>query len=224
MSINSVLNEWFYDLKQDRFSLLALIAIVIGLAGWGSWWGYKTYVTRRDQAAQLILSSCMQTYQKASSQPSTQAWSEVDTACLLGYQEHSSSSLAPYFLALRADALMEQSKKDEAAAVMNQMMQKLSSSSPLYFLYKTKVALMKFDTSPQAEAVLEELNALAYDKNNKNADIALYYTGYYYFHHKDLENAQKAWNNLIANYKTNDKNTSSPWAALAEYKLQQIVA
>lgn len=144
--------------------------------------------------------------------------------CKLGYERHSSTNIGPFFLGLQADALIMDNKKQEALELVSQMIDIFSSANPVANLYKTKRALLKLDSTNiamQREA-RQELQVLAYDQNNKNADQAYYYLGYDHWINNNVDQAQKVWQELIIKFKTDDPKASSMWALLAEQKLQQI--
>ncbi|BDC34638.1 hypothetical protein Noda2021_05960 [Candidatus Dependentiae bacterium Noda2021] len=145
--------------------------------------------------------------------------------CTAGYEKNKSTGLAPYFLGIRADALVEQGNYQEALALLESMTNSLPTSSALYYPYKTKYALIKLDHVDDQEktAALNELQSLAYDASNSNADYALYYLGEYFWQNNETEQAVKTWRDLESTFKSDTKNGQSPWALLAQYKLQQTV-
>lgn len=195
-----------------------VIALVIGAAGSGYHW----YSHVQEQRAHKILADCMHEYDKAVS--GVQDWSSVEQAFTLGYEKHSGSSLAPYFLAYKADVLIKQNKKDEAVVIFDTMAEQLSVSSPLYNPYMTKRALVKMDMTDELtrKVGLQELTTLANDTTNSHRDMALYYLGLYYWAAQDIKQAQGIWTNLVA-LQTESKESRSPWAVLVETKLLQTV-
>ncbi len=210
-----------HDLKNEtlvsnipyiRWIALACLGLVV--LG-GVYFGYSWYVTKREQAAQKIFSECMHEYMEAYSGQT--AWVNVQELSKLGYEQHASSSMAPYFLALQADALVQENKKQEAVAVLDTMLAHMSSTSPVYGVYQLKRALLMLDTDDALG--LEQLKKLAQNSSNKNRDAALYYLGLYHWSKDSFDQARESWQELVDLMHNQEAN--SPWAVLAQKKLQQ---
>jgi hypothetical protein len=179
--------------------------------------GYSKYRVYKNQEAQKILSVCLEEYARAMN-GAIDSWPTVEMSCQLGYEQHKNADVAPYFLALHVEALLHQGKKDAVQPLLEAMIQRISPSSPLYHLYKTKKALIELDAEDVqiAKQGLEELRAMAQDKKNSNRDLALYYLGLYYWTHNQAADAQVEWKELAAQY------PSSPWAQVVSAQLQQM--
>jgi tetratricopeptide (TPR) repeat protein len=202
----------------------ALSALVIGAFGiivlLGLWWGYSQFAGQKEKEAQKTLASCIELYDQAIGASETSVpWSTVETACKRAYDEYSSSNLAPYFLAYQAEALVKQNKTDEAVTVMTSMIKSMSKSSPLYYVYATKLALVEIDSNDSTIHAqgLKRLEELAADTNNQQRDEALYYAGLYYWQLNDQIKAKEAWQTL-AELSTNPEN-ASPWMQLVAERL-----
>lgn len=215
----------FNSLKSEKnvttgLAILAAIGLLVG-----GWFWYRSYTVQQEQAAQKVLSSCLAEYEKLRAGGTPAQWQTLDAMCTAGYEKSKSTAMAPYFLAIRADALVEQGNDKEALELLQSMTNALPTSSSLYYPYKTKYALIKLDHVDDEDktVALNELENLAYDSSNTNADYALYYLGEYYWHNNQTEQALKTWRDLESTYKTDTKNGQSPWALLAQYKLQQTV-
>lgn len=225
------MNQWYShyikphigDFKKEK-SIALLVCLFLAAAAAGGWFWYTSYKKHYEQRAQKILYSCLAEYEKTLAEPTPSKWENIETMCKLGYETNKSAMLAPYFLVVYANVLLAQQKKEEALSAMDDLIRQISSSSPFYYIFKTKYILMKMDTNDEAQQkiAVEELREIAYKPDNKNADEALYYLGEYYWIHKDVTNAQDVWQELIATYFTDIKNNQSPWAQLAQYKIQQI--
>lgn len=191
------------------------IALCIGAAGLG----YRFYAQGYEQRAYKVFSDCMHEYEKAAA--NTAIWSDVEQAFTLGYQQYGRSSLAPYFLAYKADVLLKQNKHDEAIATFDAMALVLPTASPVYGPYMTKRALVKMDSADihMQKAGLEELTTLANDTRNQQRDMALYYLGLHYWSAQDIKQAQGIWQNLVA-LQSEQPESRSPWAALVQDKIQ----
>jgi hypothetical protein len=194
--------------------------IIVGLVGAliiaGSIWGYKKYSIYSEEKAQKVFADCMHEY--TSVKAGQGSWATVDQLCSLGYNNHRGTAIAPYFLALQADSAIAQNKKGEALALLDIILKELSSSSPLYPVYATKRALLALDTSATEAEGLQQLEKLAFDKQNQQRDVALYYLGLYHWSHDALEQAKKVWQELIDMQK--GQKVQSPWAARAQEKIQ----
>lgn len=188
-----------------------------------SFTAYKMHVHSREQAAQKTFSECLEEYYKMVGGAKVEQWQEIENAFAVGYERHKSASLAPYFLAFQAEALVQQKKQTEALVLMDKLLAALSHASPLYSNYATKRALMKLDLADQAQQKvgLEELTHLAHDKNNNAKDVALFYLGYYFWSNNDLVAAKKEWTELAA-INSKDSKYPSVWAQMADMKLQQL--
>lgn len=193
-------------------------AVLVALIATGGFWGYKKYVMHREQAAQKVFADCMHEYTMVLAGNGT--WENVEELSRVGYEDHKNSNLAPYFLALQADALLAQNKQEEAAKIFDTLLTSLPKKSPLYSLYATKRALINIDRGESAGAAtmgLEQLKALADDTKNLQRDVALYYLGLYYWSENSIQEAQKAWQELIDMQQ--DQKVPSPWAARAREKM-----
>ena len=219
-----VLKPYFKDTTSSmtsfKYSREVTIVLTIAVAGLAGWWGYKWWNQQREAAAQKSFSECLYTYQEAL-QGKDESWSNAATLLGIGYEQHKSSALAPYFLVFCADALFKDGQKEEALEKLDRAIQTLPKSSPLLSLYKTKQALIHLDDSWTQEAGLQELKALADDEGNSNRDMALYYLGLYYWTQDKVNDAQMIWQQLVDAFK-HEKFGASPWAARAKTKLETI--
>lgn len=214
----------FSDVMSEKnVSKVVTALAVVGLIVGGLFW-YRARAVSQTQAAQKVLSSCLAEFEKVRAGGTPTQWQTLQTMCSVGYEKHKSSSLAPYFLAIQADALLAQGQADQALTLLDSMIAGLPTSSPLYDLYKTKKLLIELDQSedPLQSPAFEALKLFAYDTQNSQADYALYYLGEYYWHNKQTEQAHTVWNDLATRFKSDTKDGQSPWALLAQYKLQQL--
>jgi predicted negative regulator of RcsB-dependent stress response len=227
--IQRIVSEWYQINVQPSFEATRSSSyfreIVIGVCGAliivGGVWGYKYHTNNREAGAQIAFAENIQIYHEAL-QGKSDLWSHVEMKCTTDYERYKSSSLAPYFLMVKADALVHQSKIVEAGEILDTVIASLPKDSPVLALYKTKRALIKIDMpekEKQAEG-LEELRQLGADKTNLNNDVAQYYLGLYYWSHDDLTKALEIWKELVVSQAA-EKLAASPWASLAQEKLAQ---
>jgi len=211
----------FINDEKNQKTLLSLL-VGAGLL-FGGWYGYRYYQTNKNQKAQRILSEVLSEYERALETNSVEAWGNLASLAALGYQQHKSAGSAPYFLAVESEAVRRQGDYQKAFALLDQTISGVSSRSAVHDLYKAKQALMMLDNADQAvkKEGLQELITLGANTKNSNRDLALYYVGYYYWVNDDIAQAQQSWNELIA-LETSDSRSVSPWALLAQSKLQQV--
>lgn len=212
-----VLNEFIEYFEKFRTYIISIAVITVGMLGIGTYW-YLSHV-KYEQAAQQALSEVLAEYNRAYESP--ELWQDVEVGAKTGYRQYGRSSLAPFFLGLQSDALLQQDKQDEALALMNDMTAKLSHRSPFYYLYQIKLARIKLhsDQEDTQKEGLQQLTSLAQDQKNPQQDEALYYLGLHYDAQDQQDKAQEIWQQLKQlqeQYK--EKDVVSPWALLAEQK------
>lgn len=214
----------FSDIMSEKnVSKIVSVIALIGLIAGGYFW-YRSYTVSQTQAAQKVLSSCLAEYEKVRNNGTPTQWQTLQTMCSVGYEKHKNSSVAPYFLAIQADALLAQGQAEQALSLLDTMIAGLPTASPVYDLYKTKKLLIEIDQSedPLQSPAFEALKTFAYDSQNSQADYALYYIGEYYWHAQQFDQARTVWKDLESRFKSDTKDGQSPWALLANYKLQQL--
>lgn len=216
--INSLytFDGFFIFFEKYRTYFLIGIVAVLSIVGLGAYWYF--YSMNYEKSSQQLFSEILQEYNRAAE--SSELWSEVEMSAKTGYNQYRRSSLAPFFLAFQVDALLGQQKHEEALAVMNLLMGKLSSSSLVYSVFKLKEARMKLDSkeSQHQKEGVETLEALARDQKNMYQDQALYYLGMYYESHDQHDKASEIWRQLNAMKLPNAP--VSPWIMLAEHQVQ----
>lgn len=184
--------------------------------GWTAFHSYKVYQGKR---VQRILSESLQEFQIAMNVAQPQ-WGEVQLMNELGAQQASGSSLQPFFLVMRAQALAQQHKFDEAIPLMQQAIDGLPSYSPYKIYFVLTKSLMQLDASQEEkDKGLASLQALSEDVANPYRDAALYHIGDYYFALNETAKARDVWVQLVeqsAIFK------GSPWVILAQQKLATI--
>ena len=119
-----------------------------------------------------------------------------DTLVLIDalYKEHIGSYLAPYFLALKSQVVLEQTDNyKEAVTILDQAlngMDKKTDLGSLYYLKRVKMGFDSQDTKEQ-EKSLKELQALAEDQTSVVQQEAQYLLGVYYASHGQVAQAQE---------------------------------
>jgi tetratricopeptide (TPR) repeat protein len=202
--------------KYSHYILAGVILIGIGIGGG---YAYRWYTISSNKLAQLALDQCLQEFERALQEPTL--WPEVELAVKTGYYQHRNSSLSAYFLGLHADTLIQQNKLSEALAAIKESLRVLPKSSPLWYQYQNKYALMQLDSDDQTvkTAGLHLLESLASNTYNVARDQSLYYMGLYHWNNNDKEGAVKEWQTLRQTY-GDEETFGSPWVALAQTKIE----
>lgn len=216
------IEKYHYYLKDNPYYLGAVLAGVL-IVGGGIYF-YRLSANNHEQAAYAVLSDCLAEYDQAAAGASE--WKDVSALCHAGYEKYRDTKVAPYILDIEADALLAQDKKEEAMEVLSIMLSQVGTHSPLYSLYKLKLSLLKTDMADEAikAAGVQDLEQLAADSHNHYRDVAQFYLGSYYREHNQKEKAAHVWKELVAmNENLADKQSTSPWAAMAQEKLNGLV-
>ncbi len=230
--VQQMLGQWYHlnlgPVLAGAHSYNYVRKLAAGLAGilvvGGAFWGHRLWIHQRETAAQVALAEATQFYRDTvqSKSTSADAWSRAAVRYSSDHDRYKKSAYAPYFLIMEAEALARQAKVGEAIVVLDSGIAALAKDSPVASLYKTKRALMKLDVPGHEAEGLEELKALANDKENRNSDVARYYLGLYYWSRDDFQNAQDAWYELVTSQR-HERLGSSAWADMARMRLSQRV-
>lgn len=207
--------------KSGKFSrAVTVIALVVGI-GYGGFRIYRWRIESREAQAQVVFSESMRLYHQAKA--SLEKWDDVVGAFALGYEQHRSSSLAPFFQLFQAQAMERQGKSAEAVRLTRTALETLKPTNPLYGFYQTKLALMQLDSADAtvSEVGLKELKMCGLDESNRARDMALFYLGLHYWDNDDIENAGETWEKLKS-LKVQEGKEVSPFVALAEQKIKQL--
>src|ERR1700722_16795746 len=91
-------------MERHKRELSIGISVLVLMAGGGFY--YYNYRISQQELAQKAFFVCIQEFERANK--NVDLWPEAELAAVTGYRQHSGSSLAPYFLALQAQALVRQ--------------------------------------------------------------------------------------------------------------------
>lgn len=150
-----------------------------------------------------------------------QAYADILILIEALYKEHISSYLAPYFLALKSQIILEQTNNyQEALTLLDQALDGMDKKSDLGSLYYLKRIKMGFDStdSKEQEKSLKALQALANDTTSVVQEEAQYVLGVYFASHGQIAQAQEVWKKLVDSSEEADLLKSS-WIKLAQEKL-----
>lgn len=197
-------------------------AALIGLCFAGAY-AYWIYNNHQQQSAQVALATCLEEYNRAHEDSSV--WPMVGLASSTGYRQHSSSSLAPYFLLIEAQSLLGQDKYEEAIQLLDKAIGMIPHHSPLYYLYAIQSARVKITSNDETikNAGLNELEALSANEKNINRDEALYYLADHYEQQGSFERSKEIFHKLVVAFPEGGL-AASPWALLAQEKIKKYSA
>jgi len=190
---------------------LALISAT--LIGFGGWLLYSIYRHRANEQAQLTFAAVLDRFTKLQENVAGDkaAWELVARDLEQAYEQHRSSDFAPFYLGYEAEAILEAGNVQESISVLERMLQQIDTAHPLYYLYKTKLNVIRSRAADKAvqEEGARELRALADDIHNPCAGWAWYVIWHAAWVDQNDEVAQHALQKLVAH-----KN----WYTLAQAK------
>lgn len=218
----------YRKLLQDRNTRIYIAVFILGIVGVGGYYAYSWHSNNVQKLAQKAFSESLEVYKQALSldfakevpeKDRQNLWAEAEIAFKTGYQQNKSSTLAPFFLAYEAQALLKQNKLDQAYEALSDGLKKIPSSSPFSYLYQVTQALIEIDKQDVQKGV-DSLEKLTKDKNNPLKDMAVFYLGEYYLSNNEIAKARLQFESLDS-MKT-DAKQDSPWVTLAKARLQQL--
>ncbi len=213
------LSEIRYYLNNKYLTSRNLL-ILLGAAGLicAIVFGYSFYSRNYNQKAFAMFSESIAEYNKAMSTGNSQDFVNAERAFAASYKAYSRATISPFMLAYQADSALKSGNFDSALDLMKKAVDSIEVSSPVYYLYATKLALMQLDSKDESVKNLgkELLEKYAKTFNNPYKDMAAYYLGYQAWVVGDFELAKRNWQ--ILSQAGND----SIWAALAGSKLELV--
>lgn len=228
--IQALIRDWYREIVEDKYTLAFTVVLLCA----GSYWGGKElhlrYKKHTGGKAQIVVAEAVEEYDKAlynyfekegAQELALQQFEDVQIAFDTILKQHSGSSLVPYALALKADTFALKGDFKEALTILQTSISKMSSSQPVYYLLKTKYALMQIDADQSKEG-LAALRELAFDASNPTFDTAAFFLGYYYWTQHDKDKAREAWKQLETTENSKLKSATSPWLMLVQEKLQNV--
>ncbi len=225
-AVQGMINDWIRDLKNDKYTQAFLGALLLVLLAVGGWKAKQWYVERQEGAAQIVFSEALDEYDRAfhlmqKGTVEKQQWDDAAFGFKTVEDKQRGTVYATYAQAFQADVQAREGKFDQAIETLDQAVAKMGKTSPGYYLFKTKGALLKIDAGKTDQGV-QELQQLADDQDNPNNDTAAFFLGYYYWSKDKFSLAQKAWAPFEKTKQPADAQKASPWAQIAQVKLSQI--
>jgi tetratricopeptide (TPR) repeat protein len=228
--IQRVIQNWYREIVEDKYTLALTIVLLCGGAYWGSTELYKRYSMHVGGKAQIVVAESVEEYDKAlynyfekdgAQELALQQFEDVQIAFDTVLKQHGSSSLVPYALSLKADTFALKGEFKDALTVLDSAISKMSSSTPGYYLLKTKHALVQLDAG-QVDVGLTALRDLAFNDSNPTFDTAAFFLGYYYWTQHNKDKAREVWKQLETAENKKMPSATSVWLQLAQEKLQNI--
>ncbi len=233
-------NHFDWIKKQFLKYRLPIIVIVLVVGpSIGGFFGYRFYRSGIESSAQAEFTTAMkyfdapvQTVDLKTDQLSLEdveifsseeeKWTRVAETFRKGYENNTSSGIAPMFLAFQSEALVNLGKFDEAIGVLKKVIDLLKDDT-IKDPYQVKLALMQLDSKDgnvQKDG-LELLQSMSGKSESYVRDLALYHLGEYYWVKKNFAEAKNYWSTLVSEYGEKVK-VPSEWAKLATEKLKLI--
>jgi len=226
----------YYATLQEQYSAKYVKEVMIGLgllvALGGGYMLNRWYTQHREQKAFEALCEVVVSFnqtQRATQgldpakdqEKIEQSWN--DTLLLLDalYKEHMGSYLAPYFLAFKAQVVLEKDHDlAQSMQILDEALPHMSKNSELGSLFHMKRIKMGFDSEDEKvkEQSLHNLMEIAQDASSFAQQEAQYLLGVYYASQGQVAKAQATWKELVT---TADvvALVKSPWVKLAQEKL-----
>lgn len=223
MSIDQLFSVEYIKQTIDRNLKSFVAAALMAAFLFGGYYYFRVYRTAQDAQATATLTEVLSEVTRAASKP--EAWQDVELAARTAYDQNSSSLIAPYFLAIEAEALVEQGKVDQGREQLASVVATLPKNQPLTSFYTLKLARMQLESSDEAvrKQGMDSLQALAQDTQALVQDEALYRLGTVYAQEKNNEKARETFKQLVDTFKEHkDTPGESVWASLAQEQIDRL--
>lgn len=188
---------------------IALAAIVIGVIGFV---GYRYYRASIERAAHEDLVVALNYFDtpvakdpanKSKNLFGSQAekWKEVAFRFNKAYEQNSSSSLAPMFLAYHSEALINLGEHAEAIRSLTEAVKRMPNVY-LRGYFELKLKLLQMDSKDSAVVAqgVKGLQAIALNQKHSAHDQALYRLGQYQWINKKFKEAKSTWQQFMVKY------------------------
>lgn len=185
---------------ERRLWIAGTVFLLTALILWIGWWGYGQYSQARDRRAQLAFVEQLERFEAMRINPDADpiSWEALERGFARGYVDHSTSSLAPFFLAFQAEVLARRGSRDEALAMMDRAVAGMRKNTDVANLYAVKRAVMRLDSEhPEVSAQgKRDLLDLAQDSHNSSQGLAWYHLLEYATVQRDEKLRQTAYNKV----------------------------
>lgn len=149
-------------------------------------------------------------------------WETIATSAQRSYLSTKGASIAPFFLAIQAEALNNLGKRDEAIMVLESAVQSMANNE-LKEGYKVKLALYKLDSGNEAmvQNGLQMLQSIAGQDTHFLNDYVLYQLGEYFWTNQKFDQVKNYWKMLVLKFGPSVQ-TPSRWAMMVKDRLSLI--
>ncbi len=225
--IKEIALSLYYDIKEECqknwYTKWLLCLMTLGLVGFGSLKVYRSHTVQKEYQAQVAFSHALDEYNMliATAKPGDNRWEDLAISLQAVAQKYPKTVYGNFAQVYLADVAVQKGSVEESTVLLEQWLAKNSESNPLYYLYRTKLALLYCDTQDVQKGIAL-LKELAMREKNKQKDMAQFFLGYYYWTTDNLSQAREFWQPLIDNNKSQSSESNSPWAAIAESKLRYV--
>jgi hypothetical protein len=185
--------------------------------------GYVMYHTRREEQAHLAFVRAIDVYENAKRAQGDAKKASLEIAhdlFVAGEKKHARSSFGPLFKVYQSLVVADSGDLERSRDLLSEALKGMSTTSDLYYVYATRLALMLCDSTTEIlrGSGEKQLDELANNKKNPIRDMALYYRGKMKFDALDYDGALLYWKPLIEQFATG--NEPSAWAKRAQDTLE----
>lgn len=239
--MEDVVKKHFGWIKKQVLRYKIPIVVIVLVAGFalGGFFGYRFYRRGIESRAQMEFTTVMKYFDAPVQTPDFKSdrlsiedveifsseeekWTRVAESFRKGYENNTSSGIAPMFLAFQSEALINLGKFEEAIEVLKNAVDILKDDT-IKDSYNVKLALMWLDSKDEnvQKEGLKLLQSISSKSESPVRDLALYHLGEYYWVKKNFTEAKNYWSTLVSEYGEKVR-VPSEWAKLALEKLKLI--
>lgn len=216
------------DLKEESqknwLATFVVAVLLVGAMGMGVMKLYRSQAITKEQQAQVAFSHALDEYHHlvySTAGQDDSRWEDITTSFRAIVERFPNTVYGNFAQVYVADIALHKGSLEESVTLLEEWISKNSQSNPLYYLYKTRLALVYCDIN-KTEQGIALLQELVNSDKNKQKDMAQFFLGYYYWSVDNIAQAQEVWQPLIDSNKLQSPEGLSPWASIAESKLRYI--
>ena len=221
----SLVEEFRQECRKNWYTKWVFLLVLLGSGGFGGWKAYSSYIKNKEQQAQVAFSHALDEYHHLVQATDAQdnRWDDLIASFRAVNHKFPNTVYGNFADVFIADITLRKGSVEESVMLFEQWIAKNSDKNPLYYMYKTRLALLYCDTAKKQEGI-SLLQELANAEKNKQRDTAQFFLGYYYWTADDVAQARQIWQVLIDAQQAQPAEGKSPWAAIAESKLRYIAS
>lgn len=216
--VSSILEEYNKESEKHWYTKWITLALLLGLVGVGSWKAYNWYTVSQEKKAQVAFMFVLEDYNRLTNSQDDVNWQDAATTFAAVAKKYPKTMYGDLARMFEADCL-SRVKGANSIEPLEVWVQTHTSKHPMYYLYKTRYALALANDASEHIRLLQELIA---DPKNIHKDMAQFFLGYYYWAQDDITQARTIWQQLIDSQVDVPAEGKSPWASIAESKLNYL--